>query len=85
MIRNMLKKIKRCIENNLSRNGCPVTSNDTFQMFHIPIKYQKTYCRISRTELFCIKVSLKNFLQNSQEDTFKIDSKINLKGTLMQI
>ena len=32
-----VKKIKRSIENNLSRNGCTVTSNDTFQMFLIPI------------------------------------------------
>ena len=32
-----VEKIKRSIENNLSRNGCTVTSNDTFQMFHIPI------------------------------------------------
>ena len=31
------KKIKRSIENNLSRNGCTVSSNDTFQMLHIPI------------------------------------------------
>ena len=31
------KKIKRSIENNLSRNGCTVTSNGTFQMFHIPL------------------------------------------------
>ena len=31
------KKIKRSIENNLSRNGCTVTSNDNFQMFYIPI------------------------------------------------
>ena len=30
-------KIKRSIENNLSRNGCTVTSNDAFQMFPIPI------------------------------------------------
>ena len=36
-IRNMPKKIIRSIENNLSRNGCLVTSNDTFQMFLIPI------------------------------------------------
>ena len=61
MIRNMLKKIKRSIENNLSRNGCTVTSNDTFQMFHIPIKYQNTYCRSSRPELFCKKGSFTNF------------------------
>ena len=31
------KKVKRSTENNLSRNGCTVTSNDTFQMFPIPI------------------------------------------------
>ena len=31
------KKIKRSVENNFSRNGCRVTSNDAFQMFHIPI------------------------------------------------
>ena len=31
------KKIKRSIENNLSRNRCTVTSNDAFQMFPIPI------------------------------------------------
>ena len=31
------KKIERSIGNNLSRNGCTVTSNDTFQMFPIPI------------------------------------------------
>ena len=61
MIRNMLKKIKRSIENNLSRNGCKGASNDTFQMFHIPVKYQKTYYRSSRPELFCEKGSLKNF------------------------
>ena len=36
MTRNMPKKIKRSVENNSSRNGCTVTSNDTFQMFHIP-------------------------------------------------
>ena len=36
MIKNMPKKIKRSIENNSSRNGCTVTSNDTFQVFHIP-------------------------------------------------
>ena len=36
-IRNMPKKIIRSIENNLSRNGCLLTSNDTFQMFLIPI------------------------------------------------
>ena len=30
------KKIKRSIENNSSRNRCTVTSNDTFQVFHIP-------------------------------------------------
>ena len=29
------KKIKQSIENNFSRNGCTVMSNDTFQMFHI--------------------------------------------------
>ena len=57
----MLKKIKRSIENNLSGNECTVLSNDTFQMFHMPIKYQKTYCRSSRPELFCKKGSVKNF------------------------
>ena len=31
------KKIKRSLENNLSRNGCTVKSNDAFQMFPIPI------------------------------------------------
>ena len=31
------KKIKRSIENNLSRNGCTVSSNDIFQMLHITI------------------------------------------------
>ena len=31
------KKNKRFIENNLSSNGCTVTSNDAFQMFPIPI------------------------------------------------
>ena len=31
------KKIKRSIENNFNGNGCTVTSNDTFQMFHIPM------------------------------------------------
>ena len=36
MTRNMPKKIKRSVENNSSRNECIVTSNDTFQMFHIP-------------------------------------------------
>ena len=61
MIRNMLKKIKRSTENNLSRNVCTVKSHDTFQMFHIPIKYQKTYCRSSHPELFYRKGSLKNF------------------------
>ena len=30
------KKIKRSIENNLSKNGCTATNNDTFQMFGIP-------------------------------------------------
>ena len=29
--------IKRSIENNLSRNGWTVWSNDTLQMFHIAI------------------------------------------------
>ena len=61
MIKNMLKKIKISIENNLNRNGCTATSNDTFQMFHIPIKYQKTYCISSRAELFYKKGSLKDF------------------------
>ena len=28
------KKNKRSIEYNLSRNGCTVTSNNTFQMLH---------------------------------------------------
>ena len=78
----MPKKIKRSIENNLSRNGCTVTSNDTFQMFHIPIKYQKIYCRSSRPEVFCKKGFLKNFakltrghlqnrLKNKPSDEFK--------------
>ena len=31
------EKIKRYIKNNLSRNGFTVTSNNTFQMLHIPI------------------------------------------------
>ena len=31
------EKDKRSIENNLNRNGCTVMSNDTFQMFPIPI------------------------------------------------
>ena len=31
------KKIKRSIENNLNRNEYTVTSNGTFQMFHITI------------------------------------------------
>ena len=81
MIKNMLKKTKRSTENSLSRNGCTVTSSDTFQMFYIPIKYQKTYCRSSFPELFCKNGSLK-ISQNSQEDTFIIDSKINLKMNL---
>ena len=31
------KKKERCIEHNLRRNGCTVTSNNSFQMLHIPI------------------------------------------------
>ena len=81
MIRNMLKKINRSIENNLSRNGFTVTSDDTFQMFHILIKYQKTYCKSSRQSCSVKKVLLK-ISQNSQEDNYKIDSKINLKMNL---
>ena len=30
------KRVKKSIENNSSRNRCTVTSNDTFQVFHIP-------------------------------------------------
>ena len=37
------KKIKRSIENNLSRNGCTATGNDTFQMLHIPINKISKY------------------------------------------
>ena len=68
MIKNTVKKIKRSIENNLNRNGCTVTSNDTFQMFHILIKYQKTYCRSNRPELLCKKGSLKNFAKFTGRD-----------------
>ena len=60
-IRNMPKKIKMSIENTLSRSGCTVTSYDTFQMFHMLIKYQKTYCRSSCLGVFCKKGSIKNF------------------------
>ena len=31
------KKIQRSFKNNLSRNEWTVTSNDTFQILHIPI------------------------------------------------
>ena len=36
-MRNIAKKIKGTIENNLSRNDCTVTGNGTFQMLHIRI------------------------------------------------
>ena len=83
----MPKKIKRSTENNLSRNGCTipctVTSNDTFQMFRIPIRYLKIYCRSSRPEVFCKKGSLKNFAKfTGKMDTRKIDFKINLTMNL---
>ena len=81
MIRNVLKKIKRSIENNLSRNGCTVTSNDTFQMFHMSVKYQKTTAG-AVVRSCSVKNVLLKISQNSQENTFKINSKINLKMNL---
>ena len=31
------KKTKRSIENNLNGNGCTISSNNIFQMLHVPI------------------------------------------------
>ena len=68
------KKIKRSIKKTLSRNGCTVTSNDTFQMLYIPIS------EIPKTEAVDQRCFIKQVLlkisQNSQEGTSKIDLKM---------
>ena len=56
------KNIKRSIENNLYRNGCTVMSNDTFQMFPIPInEISNDYFRTSHPEVSCKKGYPENF------------------------
>ena len=73
------KKIKRSIENNLSRNGCTVLSNGIFQMLHIPIsKNIKRPTAEAVVRRCSVKKVLLEILQNLQEGTCKIDLKINL-------
>ena len=77
----MPKKIKRPIENNLSRNGYTVTSSDTFQMFPIPLnKISNNLLRRSGGVVWrcSVKNVILNISQNSQQGTCKIDLKINL-------
>ena len=31
------------VENNWNRNGCEITGNDTFDIFHIPIKHLSSF------------------------------------------
>ena len=48
---------------------------------YLQIKYRKTYCRSSRPEVFCKKVSLKNFTKFTRRylwNKLKINFKMNL-------
>ena len=73
--------IKRYIENNMSRNGCTVTSNYTFQMFQVPINKISKEAEADVQRCSVKKVLLK-ISQNSQEDICKTDLKINFKINL---
>ena len=77
------KKIKRSIENNLNKNGCTATNNDTFQMFGIPAnKISKDLLQKLSSLGVSVKKVLLKISRNSQEDTCKIDLKMNLKMNL---